>query len=201
MAIEDLKIIQILGTAIPLPGDNIDTDRITPADAMKEITFINMASFLYRDERKDPDHPLNNPDYEGASIFLVGENYGTGSSRETAPQAIKRYGINALVGESFAEIFAGNCNVLGIPSVTVSHDDIAMLMALTQREPKTPYTIDLETKTLSYNGTTIQIDIPESRRNALVTGKWNPLEMLKANQPQTEIVAASLPYLTGFKGH
>lgn len=200
MTIED-KIMQISGTAIPLPGDNVDTDRITPADSMKQLTYARMPDFLYRDEKRNPEHPLNNPDYEGASIMIVGANYGIGSSRETAPQAIKRYGINALVGVSFAEIFAGNCNVLGVPAVSVSPEDVAMLMDLTQREPQTMYTLDLQAKTLSFDGGQVNIDINEARRNALVTGRWNPLAMLKANQPQVEELAGRLPYMTGFPGH
>lgn len=199
-AIDELKIVRILGTAIPIPGDNIDTDRITPADAMTEPTFDKAVDYLFRDARRaDPNHPLNDPRYHKASIMLVNKNFGSGSSRETAPQAIMRYGIRAIVGESYAVIFEGNCAALGIPAVTVSASDISTLMSLTQDTPQTVFRLDLEAKTLSYNGTTIPVELPESTRIALMTGRWNALEMLKANELKTRQVAQALPYMRGFE--
>ncbi|MBI2574968.1 hypothetical protein HYV82_03720 [Candidatus Woesearchaeota archaeon] len=199
MPIDDLIIVTISGTAIPLGGDDTDTDTITPADAMKEPTFANSAGYLFRDARKaNPRHPLNNHAYDGASILIVGRNFGIGSSRETAPQAIQRYGINALVGESFGPIFAGTCKSLGMPAVTSAHDDVALLMQLTERNPGTIYTLDLTTKTLAYDGGAVPIEIPEPTRVALMTGSWNALAMLKANSGRAREVAAGLPYMRGF---
>lgn len=195
----DSRIIEISGTAIPIPGDNIDTDQITPADAMKEPTFDNAASYLFRDARKkDANHPLNDPRYEGASVMFVGKNFGSGSSRETAPQAIKRYGIKALVGESFAAIFAGNCKALGIPAVTSSYDAITSLMEFTRENPNTIYTLNLGTKTLGYDGTFVPIDLPEPTRIALMQGSWNALNELKSNANQVREISGRLAYTSGF---
>ena len=200
ISIDELKVVRISGTAIPIPGDNIDTDRITPADAMTEPTFDRAVEYLFRDARKaDPNHPLNDDRYQGASIMFVGKNFGSGSSRETAPQAIRRYGIKALVGESFAPIFAGNCTALGIPAATLlSSDDISHLMEYTRNNPKTVFELDLETKTLSYNGVYLPVELPESTRIALMTGGWNAMEMLKANKKKINEVARRLPYIGGY---
>lgn len=199
MSIEDLIIVRISGRGLPVPGDNIDTDRITPADAMTEPDYSNAVLYLFRDAKiADPNHPLNNPAYKGAAIMIVGANFGSGSSRETAPQAIKRHGISALVGVSFAPIFEGNCRALGMPAVTASREDVAELMELTARVPSTKYLIDLKAKTLTYNGTTLPIDLPEYARIALITGRWDALAMLHANQDKVAEVAGRLPYMKQF---
>ncbi len=198
-SIDELKVVRISGTAIPIPGDNIDTDRITPADAMTEPTFDRAVEYLFRDARKaDTNHPLNDDRYQGASIMLVEKNFGSGSSRETAPQAIMRYGIKALVGESFAVIFAGNCTALGMPAATVSTEDIAHLMEYTRNNPKAVFELNLEAKTLSYNGIYLPVELPESTRIALMTGGWNAMEMLKANKRKINEVAGRLPYIDGY---
>ncbi|MBI2101833.1 hypothetical protein HYT53_04445 [Candidatus Woesearchaeota archaeon] len=201
MAIDDLDVLKISGTAIPIPGSDMDTDQIAPADSMTELAYskASMLPYLFRDARKkDPNHPLNNPNYEGASIMVVGRNFGAGSSRETAPQAIMSYGISALVGESFATIFEGNCREIGMPAVTASHDIIEELMELTVREPKTIYTLDILSKTLSWSeGTYRPIELPESTKITLMHG--NVLQMLKNNHPKIAPVANSLPYINGFE--
>ena len=146
----DSKIVSVYGTAIPFRGNNIDTDRIIHARFLKEITFDKMGEYLFYDVRKqDPNNPFDNPRYKGANILMVGKNFGCGSSREHAPQSIMRYGINAIVGESFAEIFAGNCKALGVPAVTASPKDIAILFDYTERYPETSYILSLENKILS----------------------------------------------------
>ena len=199
MSIDDLKILKVSGTAIPIRGDNIDTDQITPADAMTERTFDNAVNYLFRDARiADPNHPLNDTRYLGASIMIVNRNFGSGSSRETAPQAITRSGIKGLVGESYAAIFEGNCRALGIPAVTATTLDIEELMNYTRNYPNTKYTIDLATKTLAYGKKRVPIDMPESSRLALIEGKWDALSMLKANFRKVNEVAGKLPYMNGF---
>ena len=199
MSIDDLKILKVSGTAIPIKGDDINTDQITPADAMTEPTFANAVLYLFRDARtKDANHPLNDSKYLGASIMIVNKNFGSGSSRETAPQAIMRHGIRAIVGESYAAIFEGNCRVLGIPAVTAAESDIAELMSNARQNPSEQYTLDIGAKTLRYGDRTITIDLPESTRHALIGGNWDARSMLQANMTKAMQVASSLPYMNGF---
>jgi len=196
----DLKRVKINGTAVPIRGDEIDTDRIVPARFLKEITFEKMGEYLFFDSRfsssnEKLDHPLNDPKYKGATILIVGKNFGCGSSREHAPQSIVRYGIWAIIGESFAEIFSGNCKALGLPTVTVSPEDISKLFKVTESKPSTEYTIDLVRKTIRFNSTTLPLDMPEARRKALLEGIWSSTNMLKANSHLVRETAGRLPYI------
>ena len=143
-----VKITQVSGTAVPIRGNDIDTDRIIPARYLKEPTFARMGDYPFFDERfdaagKKKDHPFNDPEYRGASILFVNKNFGCGSSREHAPQALYRFGIKAIVGESFAAIFAGNCTMMGLPTVVVDAKEIAQLMKGVEDNPRTEYTVDL----------------------------------------------------------
>jgi len=198
------KITQVVGTAVPVRGNDIDTDRIIPARYLKEVTFARMGNYPFYDERfdtagKPKHHPFNDPKYEGASILFVNKNFGCGSSREHAPQAILRYGIHAIVGESFAAIFAGNCVMLGIPAVIVSAEGMDALMKSAESTPKTVFTIELSTKTLSYQGGHLRFDLPASHHNALVTGAWDTTAVLRGNLTRVKEVASKLPYMSGFK--
>src|SRR5512132_210905 len=146
---EIVKVTKIAGTAVPIRGNDIDTDRVIPARYLKEVTFARMGDYPFFDERYDPagkkkDHPFNDPEYKGASLLFVNKNFGCGSSREHAPQALHRFGINAIVGESFAAIFQGNCTMMGVPTVTVSEQDIEQLMKRVEENPRIEYTVDLE---------------------------------------------------------
>ena len=130
MALAQIK--DVSGTGIHLPGDDIDTDRIIPARYLKCVTFDDLAGTHFYDVRFDPDgkptgHPLDDPRFSGASIMLSGSNFGCGSSREHAPQAIYRSGFRAIIAESFAEIFFGNSTTLGMPCVSASREDIESL--------------------------------------------------------------------------
>ena len=199
------KITRVTGSAVLVRGNDIDTDRILPARYLKEVTFSRMGEYPFYDERfdaagKPKPHPFNDPRYKGASILFVNKNFGCGSSREHAPQALFRYGIHAIVGESFAAIFAGNCVIMGIPTVTVSSEGMEQLMKWAESLPKTAYTVDLETKSLSYDGKQVRFDLPASYRSALVMGAWDSTSMLRANLAKVKKVAARLPYMTGFKG-
>ena len=134
------KIIHITGRAVPVIGNDIDTDRIIPARYLKEITFSRMGQYPFYDERFSADgelkdHPFNKPQYDGASILVANANFGCGSSREHAPQALGRWGIKAIVAESFGEIFAGNCAMLGIPALVASKSDVAALQKLALEDP------------------------------------------------------------------
>lgn len=203
----DRVISEIRGTAVPILPEglvsDVDTDQITPSDAMKEPSFLTMGDYLFRDARANyPEHPMNNEVYNGASIMIVGANFGSGSSRETAPQAIKQYGIDAVVGESYLPIFAGNCATLGIPLVTASRDDLEIMRGRTVSDPTTSYRLDLREKTITVSRDpsfpVIEIDLPEGIRMSLLSGTWDPLDALKANQPRVNEVLAKLPYMDGF---
>jgi 3-isopropylmalate/(R)-2-methylmalate dehydratase small subunit len=198
-----VKITRVQGTAVPLRGNDIDTDRIIPARYLKEVTFARMGEYPFFDERYDAagrkkDHPFNDPEYKGAAILFVNKNFGCGSSREHAPQALHRFGIKAIVGESFAAIFAGNCTMMGVPTVTVSAGEVQQLMKSVEENPRTQYTVDLESKTLSYDDKKIAIDLPDTYRRALTTGSWDSTALLRANLEQVKKTAARLPYLAGF---
>jgi 3-isopropylmalate/(R)-2-methylmalate dehydratase small subunit len=198
------KINQVTGTVLTVRGNDIDTDRILPARYLKESTFSRMGEYPFYDERFDQDgkakpHPLNDPKYKGAAILFVNKNFGCGSSREHAPQALFRYGIHAIVGESFGAIFATNCVMIGIPTVTVSSEKIDMLMKSVESAPGTVFTVDLESKTITYGELRISFDMPESFRSALMTGAWDSTSMLRAKLESVREVASKLPYMTGFR--
>ena len=200
---EIVKITKISGTAVPIHGNDIDTDRIIPARYLKEVTFARMGEYPFFDERfdasgKKKDHPFNDSEYKGASLLFVNKNFGCGSSREHAPQALYRFGIQAIVGESFAAIFAGNCTMMGLPAVVVGAKEIEQLMKSVEEDPRTEYSVDLENKTLSYGQQKIAIDLPETYRIALTAGSWNSTALLHANLDQVKKTAAKLPYMTGF---
>ena len=198
------KITRVAGRAIVVRGNDIDTDRIIPARYLKEPTFARMGDYPFFDERFDAagklkPHPFNDPKFKGASILFVNKNFGCGSSREHAPQALYRFGIHAVVGESFAAIFAGNCVMIGMPTVTVAERDIEELMRLADSRPETSFAVDVEKKTLSYGEKSIAVEIPETYRKALIDGSWDSTGMLRANLEKVRATAAKLPYMSGFK--
>jgi 3-isopropylmalate/(R)-2-methylmalate dehydratase small subunit len=200
---ETVKITNVSGTALPMRGNDIDTDRIIPARYLKEVTFARMGEYPFFDERfdaagKKKDHVFNDPEYRGASILFVNKNFGCGSSREHAPQALYRFGLKAIVGESFAAIFAGNCTIMGVPTVTVEAKVMDQLMRSVEEEPRTEYAVDLEAKTLTYGSYTIEIDLPETYRSALTSGSWDSTALLRANLEQVKKTATKLPYIGNF---
>jgi 3-isopropylmalate/(R)-2-methylmalate dehydratase small subunit len=200
---EIVKITKVSGSALPMRGNDIDTDRIIPARYLKEVTFARMGEYPFFDERFDAsgrkkDHVFNDPEYRGASILFVNKNFGCGSSREHAPQALYRFGLKAIVGESFAAIFAGNCTMMGVPTVTVGAQEMERLMKSVEEQPRTEYTIDLEAKTLTCGSLTIAIDLPETYRSALISGSWDSTALLRANLAQVKKTAARLPYIGKF---
>ncbi len=200
---EVVKITQVSGTAVPIRGNDIDTDRIIPARYLKEVTFARMGEYPFFDERFDTsgrikDHPFNDREYQGASILFVNKNFGCGSSREHAPQALYRFGIHAIVGESFAAIFAGNCTIMGVLTVTVSHDEVELMMKTVEQNPRTRFTVDIEQKTIAFGDKRIAIDLPETYRSALTSGSWDSTALLRANLEQVRKTAAKLPYTSGF---
>lgn len=198
-----VKITQVSGTAVPIRGNDIDTDRIIPARYLKEVTFARMGEYPFFDERfdsagKPKPHNFNDAKYRGAAILFVNKNFGCGSSREHAPQALYRFGIQAIVGESFAAIFAGNCTMMGVPAVTVSHDEVELMMKTVEQNPQTEFTVDIEKKTITFGEQRMPIDLPETYRSALTSGSWDPTALLRANLNQVKTTASKLPYMNRF---
>ncbi|MEM6823162.1 MAG: 3-isopropylmalate dehydratase small subunit [Verrucomicrobiota bacterium] len=199
MALE--KITGVSGRGVHIPGDDLDTDRIIPARFMKCVTFDGLGEYMFYDVRFREDgtkkeHPLNEEKYKDASIIISGNNFGCGSSREHAPQAIYRYGFRAIITEGFAEIFFGNSTTLGMPCVTVSHDDRLTLASMVESDPTTEITIDLETKTVSAGGTAFPCEIREAAREGLMSGHWDPIADLQDGEKEVDETVASLPYMT-----
>lgn len=200
MALE--KITQVTGRGVFVPGADIDTDRIIPARFMKCVTFDGLGEYAFYDVRFDPttgektSHPLNDPRFNDAEILLAGVNFGCGSSREHAPQSLSKYGFKAVIAESFAEIFFGNSTTLGMPCVTLPAEAIAKLRAAVEADPATEITIDLEAKKVrSSAGDEFGFSIPESARDALISGRWDPIQELLDHSPQIEAVAERLHYV------
>ena len=194
------KITTVTGRGVHVPGNDIDTDRIIPARFMKCVTFDGLGEFLFRDVRKSPEgadqpHPLNDPRFQGATLLLSGANFGCGSSREHAPQAIQKHGFRAVIAESFAEIFFGNCIALGIPCLSVGRDDIRKIAAAIESRPEVEITIDIAKGEIRFAGQTVKATLRESAREALVGGHWDAIGDLLEGVGDVKRVAARLPYL------
>ncbi len=192
-------IDRIEGTAIPLRGNNIDTDRIIPARYLKAVTFDGLGEHAFEDDRASmPNHPFANPAYAGASILVVNENFGSGSSREHAPQALKRWGIDACVGQSFSEIFLGNATTIGLPCATAAPEDIETLMATVEQSPATPMVLSVDAQSIEAAGRAVPLGMPAAVRDSLLTGQWDATGLLLADFDDVRRVAAGLPYVDGF---
>ncbi|MFA5257143.1 MAG: 3-isopropylmalate dehydratase small subunit [Opitutales bacterium] len=195
------KITSVSGRAVPVPGDDIDTDRIIPARFMKCVTFDGLGQYLFNDVRRNEDgspkgHNIDNARYAGATIIVSGNNFGCGSSREHAPQAIYHAGFRAVIAEGFAEIFFGNSTQLGIPCVSVSHEDRLTIEKAVIANPALEITIDVEGKEIRFEGKVIPARIRESARSGLISGRWDPLADLLSASAEVDAVAASLPYMS-----
>ena len=194
------RIDRIEGTGIPVRGDNIDTDRIIPARFLKAITFDGLDDHVFEDDRAAmPDHPFSNPVYHGARVLLVNGNFGSGSSREHAPQALKRWGIGACVGESFSEIFRGNALAIGLVCVTAAPDDIERVMALVEATPSARLALSLADSALDVvGGRQVRVDIEGPARDAFLAGTWDATGLLLDDFDVVRGVAARVPYIRGF---
>ena len=202
MAIE--KISQVHGRALPVRGDNIDTDRIIPARFLRSITFEGLEQHLFEDDRKQlhaagQRHPLDESRYGGASILLANANFGCGSSREHAPQAIRRHGIRAVIGESFSEIFFGNSVALGMPCVTADAATVAELMQTVESQPETDVAVDLDQMTVKAGGKTYRITLPAAARESFLDGTWDATGLLLDRFEEVEAVAKRLSYMSGWR--
>lgn len=202
---ESKSIVNVIkGRAVPLSGNDIDTDRIIPARFLRSITFEGLGEQVFRDERYDAanlqkDHPFNEAKYSGGSILIVNSNFGCGSSREHAPQAIMRFGIRGIIGESFAEIFAGNCTSLGIPVLTGNASTIQQLQKQAKQYPETVFSLSIDEKSVIYNGEKVALEMNDSARTALLGGVWDTLDVLLHNKEAIEKVHSSLPYVANFR--
>jgi 3-isopropylmalate/(R)-2-methylmalate dehydratase small subunit len=198
------KIREVRGRALPLPGDNIDTDRIIPARYLKSVSFEGLEQGLFVDDRAQvaaqggAPHPVDDPRFAGASILVVNANFGCGSSREHAPQAIRRHGLRAVIGESFSEIFFGNSVALGLPCVSAAHADIDALMQVVTADPRTEVTIDLAALAVTAGAVRFAITLPAAARDAFLAGTWDATALLLDRFDEVEAVADRLPYVRGF---
>ena len=202
MNLPGTPITAVRGSGIVLRGNNIDTDQIIPARYLRMVTFDGLGRHVFEDERKAADgaHPFDDPRFSGAKILFVNDNFGSGSSREHAPQALARWGIEAIVGESFAEIFFGNSTTLGLPLVTVSPATAAALQESAEQDPGLEFDLDVGALRLTAGGREHQISLPGPTREALLSGRWDALGELRQNMDAVRKVRARLPYVSGFAG-
>ncbi|MDF9744085.1 3-isopropylmalate dehydratase small subunit [Natrinema salsiterrestre] len=198
--VEIPEVNYVAGSGVPIRGNDIDTDQIIPARFMKVVTFDGLGEFAFFDLRFDDDdnqkeHPFNEERYQDSSVLVVNSNFGCGSSREHAPQALMRWGIDAIIGESFAEIFAGNCLALGIPTVTADSETIEALQDWVDANPDGEIDIDVEAETVTYGDETIDVTVDDAQRKALVDGVWDTTALMKSNAGAVRDKARELPYV------
>jgi 3-isopropylmalate/(R)-2-methylmalate dehydratase small subunit len=192
-------IREIIGRGVPLPGVDIDTDRIIPARFLVSVTFEGLGEHVFADDRRqNQDHPFNQERFRGAVILVAGRNFGCGSSREHAPQALMRWGIRGIVGESFAEIFFSNCTAIGIPCGVLTADEAQWLRETVAADPQAEIHLNLEGLTVRCGDRTVPATMPEGARRQFLDGTWNSTHILLAAGDQIERTAATLPYVTGF---
>ena len=194
------KIKKISGRSVYVPGNDIDTDRIIPARFMKCVTFDGLGEYLFYDVRKDSEgndkeHPLNEPRFFGASVLISNANFGCGSSREHAPQALYRYGFRAVIAESFAEIFFGNCCALGMPCVMATPENIKSLTELINDVPETEVSIDVVNSEVCAGELKFSVDIPAGAKEALTNGRWDPIAELQEAEESVNHLVNELGYL------
>ncbi len=198
---DDIPSVEtVTGPGIPVRGNDIDTDQIIPARFMKVVTFDGLGEFAFFDQRFDDDdnqkdHPFNDERFQDANVLVVNANFGCGSSREHAPQALVRWGIDAIIGESFAEIFAGNCLALGVPTVTADTETIHTLQDWIDEHPTDDIEVDVAEETITYGDHSVAVDVDEAQRKALVDGIWDTTALMKSNTDAIRETAASLPYI------
>lgn len=195
MALE--KLATVSGRAVTVPGNDIDTDRIIPARFLKCVTFDALGEGLFADDRKAAggSHPLDDVRHTGASVLLTGANFGCGSSREHAPQALRKFGIRAVVAENFAEIFFGNATNIGLVCVQAERAAIRQVSAAVTADPNVEVTVDLEARAIRFCDKSVPLTMRDSARDALVHGRWDPIGELLEGAAAVTAKAASLPYV------
>lgn len=194
------EIKQVVGRGIPVRGEDIDTDRIIPARYLRVVSFDGIDAHVFEDDRAELKgaHPFDDARFAGASILVVNRNFGCGSSREHAPQAIARWGVKVIVGESFSDIFFGNSGVIGLPCVTAAKADVEQLQTAIEQNPSADVTVDLVKLTCSWAGGSCAISMPAAVRDAFITGAWDTTGMLLDRFDEVRAVSDRLPYVSGF---
>lgn len=198
---EDMRVTRVAGTGVAVRGDDVDTDQIIPARFLKSTTWEGLDEYAFYDNRRDDDgeitgeHPFDRPEHRGASILVVNENFGCGSSREHAPRALRRWGVEAIVGESFAEIFADNCKSLGMVAAAADADVVAELQDLVEDDPEAGLEVDVAEERVVYDDREVGVEIDEAMREALVQGVWDTTTLMRDALEETRAVARDLPYV------
>ena len=194
------NITQVTGSGVPLLLDDIDTDRIIPARFLRCVTFDGLGEHAFEDDRlQDKSHPFDDSRFKSGTVLIGGRNFGCGSSREHAPQALMRWGIKAIIAESFAEIFFGNCTTLGVPCVAASRADLDTLTKIVMENPNREITVDLMTSQVRSAEFVCKVTILESARSSLTTGNWDFLGQLLEGENAVKQTANQIPYMSGFK--
>jgi 3-isopropylmalate/(R)-2-methylmalate dehydratase small subunit len=193
------RIETVTGRALPLRGDDFDTDRIMPARFLKSVTFDGLERHVFADDRAQASaaglvHPFDNPAFRGAAVLLVNRNFGCGSSREHAPQGLHRWGVRAIVGESFSEIFQGNCLALGVPCLTLDAEAVEALMRGVESDPTTEVAADVAALQARAGRDVFQARLPASLRAAFLDGTWDATGLLLDGYDEVRAVEARLPY-------
>jgi 3-isopropylmalate/(R)-2-methylmalate dehydratase small subunit len=201
-AAEGRRIRHVEGRGIALRGDDVDTDRIIPARFLRAVRFEGLEEHVFEDDRLmwtgAKPHPFDDPRFTGASVLVVNRNFGCGSSREHAPQALQRWGITAIVGESFSEIFFGNAVAIGLPCVTAAPADVAWLQEAIERDAAVKVSVDLEVLRVTCSARALALSMPAAVADAFRSGAWDATGLLLDDFAQVDAVAARLPYVTGF---
>jgi len=195
------EIKTIKGRSLVIKGDDIDTDRIIPARFLKCVSFSALGEQVFADDRKElkGKHPFDLDQNKGANILVVNDNFGCGSSREHAPQALMRWGIRLIVGESFAEIFFGNCLALGIPCITSSKQSITKLQNLVNQDPSQIWDFNIKEISISNKKESFKLNLEEGAYKMLYSGKWDATSQLLDEEERIRNTVNNLPYLNNFK--
>jgi len=193
-------IVSISGRGLPLRGDDLDTDRIMPARFLRAVTFEGLEKHVFEDDRAAmAGHPFDDPRYAGATMLVVNRNFGCGSSREHAPQGLARFGIRAMVGESFSEIFLGNASLLGLPCFAATPGEVRELQSLIERAPETPIEARVDAGVVAAGPLRVAAHLPQAIREAFLADQWNPTAMLLDRFDEVRAVAGALPYTSRFQ--